>query len=164
MELRDLYDINRNKTGETIPAKEKAIPKGRYFVTVVIFIQNAKGEFLIQKTSLEKGNKWSSTGGHPSSGESSLEGIVREVKEEIGLDLSNDNLTLFTTLNRDVDFIDLYYINLNVDIKSLVLQEEEVSEIKWMNIDTIEKLIKDKEFQHSHAVFFRHCMKYLNSK
>ena len=46
MEKRDLYDINKNLTGETI-YKGEQIPKDRYILVVLIFIQNSKGEFLI---------------------------------------------------------------------------------------------------------------------
>ena len=48
MEKRDLYDINRNLTGETIFKDEKT-PKDRYILVVLVFIQNSKGDFLIQK-------------------------------------------------------------------------------------------------------------------
>ena len=50
MEKRDLYDINRNLTGETI-FKSEDIPKDRYIVVVLVFIQNSEGKFLIQKRS-----------------------------------------------------------------------------------------------------------------
>lgn len=48
MELRDLYDENKNLTGETI-YKGEEVPKGRYYITVVVFIQNSNNEFLLQK-------------------------------------------------------------------------------------------------------------------
>ena len=41
MEKRDLYDINRNLTGETIFKDEKT-PKDRYILVVLVFIQNSK--------------------------------------------------------------------------------------------------------------------------
>ena len=47
MEKRDLYDINRNLTGETI-YKGDSIPDGKFILVVLSFIQNSKGEFLIQ--------------------------------------------------------------------------------------------------------------------
>ena len=75
MEKRDLYDINRNLTGETI-YKGEPIPPNKYIVVVLSIIQNSKNEFLIQKRSLEKDGLYGSTGGHPKSGESSLEGII----------------------------------------------------------------------------------------
>ena len=48
MELRDLYDENRNKTGEVI-SKGATVPQGRYYITVMVFIENSKGEFLLQQ-------------------------------------------------------------------------------------------------------------------
>lgn len=53
MEKRDLYDINRHLTGETI-LKDEKIPKDRYILVVLVFIQNSKGEFLIQKEVFRK--------------------------------------------------------------------------------------------------------------
>lgn len=57
MELRDLYDENKELTGETI-YKGQDVPKGRYYITVAVFIQNSKNEFLIQKRVKKKDGKW----------------------------------------------------------------------------------------------------------
>ena len=93
MEIRDLYDINRNLTGETIK-KGDPIPPNRYILVVLSFIQNSKGEFLIQKRSIQKDGKYGSTGGHPKSGESSEQGIITEIKEELGIDILPEELDL----------------------------------------------------------------------
>ena len=60
MEKRDLYDENRQLTGETI-YKGEAIPEGRYIIVVLVFIQNSKGEFLIQKRSEIKNGKYANS-------------------------------------------------------------------------------------------------------
>ena len=57
MELRDLYNENKELTGKTI-YKGQDVPKGRYYITVVVFIQNSKNEFLIQKRVKKKDGKW----------------------------------------------------------------------------------------------------------
>ena len=57
MEKRDLYDINRKLTGETIYKNEK-IPANRYILVVLVFIQNSQGKFLIQKRSKQKDGKY----------------------------------------------------------------------------------------------------------
>ena len=44
MEYRDLYDENKNLTGEKIK-KGDSVPNGRYYITVVVWIENSKGEF-----------------------------------------------------------------------------------------------------------------------
>lgn len=84
MEKRDLYDKKRNLTGETI-YKGEVVPEGLYIVVVLIYIQNSKGEFLLQKRSKRKNGLWATTGGHPKSGEDSIQGILAEIKEEIGI-------------------------------------------------------------------------------
>ena len=91
MEQRDLYDKDRKLTGKTI-YKGEPVPDGSYIVVVLVYIQNSEGKFLIQKRSERKNGLYATTGGHPKSGESSLEGIVTEIKEEIGLDIPMDKL------------------------------------------------------------------------
>ena len=105
MEKRDLYDKNKQLTGETI-YKGEEIPDGRYIIVVLVFIQNSKGEFLIQKRSKEKNGKYATTGGHPKSGENSLQGIVTEVKEEIDIELKEEDLKLFYSGKSDKVFWD----------------------------------------------------------
>lgn len=58
-----------------------------YEIAVFVFIQNSEGKFLIQKRSKIKNGKYDTTGGHPKSGEDSIQGIISEVKEKIGLEL-----------------------------------------------------------------------------
>ena len=72
MEKRDLYDSERNLTGETVLKGEER-PEGRYIIVVLVFIQNSEGKFLIQKRSERKNGKYATTGGHPKSGESSIQ-------------------------------------------------------------------------------------------
>ena len=127
MELRDLYDENKKLTGETI-FKGQEVPKGRYYITVVIFIQNSKNEFLIQKRVKKKDGKWATTGGHPVSGETSKQGIITEIKEELGIDVLEENIELFKTIKTEDDFIDIYYLKEDIDIKKIKIQKEEVED------------------------------------
>lgn len=53
MELRDLYDENKELTGETI-YKGQDVPKGRYYITVVVFIQNSKRIFDSKESKKER--------------------------------------------------------------------------------------------------------------
>lgn len=164
MEKRDLYDINRKLTGEYIYAGD-TVPKDRYYLIVIIFIQNDNGDFLMQKRSLSKGNKWATTGGHPKMGESSLTGIYSEVKEELGIDISNySSIKLFKSVKDDDCFIDFYYLNANIDITKLKLQEEEVESVQWYSLDEIENLIKNNQFHSTHIIPYRYCQEYLMIK
>lgn len=159
MEYRDLYDENKNLTGEKI-LKGDDVPKGRYYITVAVFIENSNNEFLLQIN--KKYNMWTTTGGHPKSGESSLEGIVIEVKEELGLDVEPERFELFKTIKTEDDFVDLYYLKGDFDLSKIKMQEEEVGNVGWFSKEDIEKLINDNKFLPPHIEFYRDCLNYLD--
>ena len=165
MEKRDLYDINRIKTGKTI-FKGEETPAGSYIVVVLVFIQNSDGKFLIQKRSIRKNGKYATTGGHPKSGEDSINGIITEVKEEIGLDISALNLQLFFSGRSDSEkvFWDDYYLKLDVpNIENLNLQEDEVESICWFSVEEIHSLMKQDRFFRNHYEEFEILLDWLNS-
>lgn len=156
MEYRDLYDENKNLTGEKISINDE-IPKGKYINTVVIFIENNRGELLLQIN--KKYNLWSTTGGHPKSGESSLDGIITEVKEELDIDISSDKLILFKTIKTEDDFVDLYYLKKNIDLMDIV-RNEEVGEVGWFNDEEILEMISKKKLIPSHISFYKELLNY----
>lgn len=161
MEFRDLYDINRNPLHKTIKKGDK--PKdGEFYVTVVIAIENMDGKFLIQKRSINKGGLWATTGGHPKTGESSLEGILSEVKEELGLTLNKKKIVLFDTVKTKKDFVDYYYIKCLINEDEIVLQESEVSDYTFKTKEEIEKMFEQGLFHHKHQFMMEKCFKYLN--
>lgn len=161
MEYRDLYDENKNLTGEKIQ-KGDHIPQGKYYLTVAVWIQNNKNEFLLQIN--KKYNMWTTTGGHPKTGETSLDGIVTEIKEELGVDVEKNNLTLFKTIKTEDDFVDLYYIKQDIDLNNITIQEEEVDSVKWFSMDEITELINNNKFLPPHIEFYYDCLKYLNEQ
>lgn len=162
MELRDLYDENKQLTGEKI-YKGQDVPKGRYYITVVVFMQNNKNEFLLQKRVKKKDGKWATTGGHPISGETSKQGIITEIKEELGINIVEENVKLFKTIKTEDDFVDIYYLKEDIDINEIKIQKEEVEDVKWATIEEIQKMIQQEIFSESHKAFFEDCLKYLNA-
>lgn len=166
MEKRDLFDKDRKLTGKTI-YKGEEVPEGSYIVVVLVFIQNSDGKFLIQKRSARKNGKYATTGGHPKSGESSIEGIITEVKEEIGLDIKPEDLTLYFggRSERERVFWDDYYAKIDVeDINSLKLQEDEVESVHWFSADEIKKSMKDDTFFKNHYEEFEELEKWLETQ
>ena len=166
MEKRDLYDSERNLTGETIFKGEKT-PEGRYIIVVLVFIQNSEGKFLIQKRSERKNGKYATTGGHPKSGENSVQGILTEVEEEIGLKLNPDDLQLYFSGKSEKErvFWDDYYIKMDVeDIKKLKLQEEEVEDVEWFSESEIIESMKQDKFFKNHYEEFEILMDWLKER
>lgn len=161
MEYRDLYDKDRNLTGKTIK-KGDSIPDGFYIIVVLIFIENSNGEFLIQRRSRTyKDGKLATTGGHVKIGETSVEGILEEVREEIGLTLSPSDLILYFSDREDSThvFYDDYYAKVDVDdISKLELQKNEVDEVLWMTADEIYAAVKSGDFLKNHVDEFTRLM------
>lgn len=145
-EYTDLYDENKNLTGEKL-FREKGtkliVPKGRYSVVVLAFIENSKGEFLFQMTSKRKKNVWATTGGHVKSGQTSKEAIIEEIKEELGIDINEDEVKLFKTYKYDDAFKDVFYIKKDIDINSLTYEKDEVEYVKYLTKDKILDLINN---------------------
>ena len=165
-EKRDLYDANRNLTKKTV-FKGEPIPKENYIVVVLVFIQNSEGKFLIQKRSKMKNGKYATTGGHPKSGESSIEGIITEVKEEIDVQLDKKDLELYYSGKSDEErvFWDDYYIKLDIpNIEKLKLQKSEVESVCWLSTNEIRKLEKEGKFFRNNIDEFDRLLDWLENK
>ncbi len=137
IEYRDLYDKDRNLTGDAIK-KGDPIPEGLYIIVVLVYIENSEGKFLIQRRSRKyKDGKLATTGGHVKTGTTSIQGIMEEVEEEIGLKTSPSDYTLYYSGQTNDVFFDDYYMKLDVDLSTLVLDDLEVDEVCWMTPEEI---------------------------
>lgn len=158
MEFFDVIDENGLKTGEVVE-REKAHRLGICHRVVQVWVINSNNEVMLQKRSLTKDSypgKWyASLGGHIATGEDNFQSIKREFMEELGLDvsgMSNDIRYLYTFkeieyLNGgefiDNEFYDVYYLKIDIVLDELVLQEDEVSEVKFITFKDFKKAIYD---------------------
>ena len=160
-ELRDLYDINSNKTNKTY-RKGDIIPNGYYPMVVMVVIRNSKGEFLMQKRVGSKGGDWGVTGGHPKSGETPLEGIITEVKEELGLDFSNEKFIEYDSGCDGNDCYKMYFVNKDIDVKDIKIQEEELSEVRWFSMNELKHMVSTNELNEDQIACFEKVCKFLD--
>ncbi len=168
IEYFDVLDENGNKTGE-IKTKEQIIKDRNFYRIVNLWIINPKTKYiLIQKRSSTKDidpNKWDLTaGGHVDAGETSLEAIIRETKEELGIDISNDNIIKAFEVKHDKEkrnFVDIYLLEKEVDIKEIVLQTSEVSDIKYFSINKLMDAHNSKDPNFVNHSFFPDLLKYI---
>lgn len=156
MEIWDVYDRDRVKTGKTV-IRGEVLPKGAYHIVVHIAIMNSRNQMLIQKRTLTKPNwpgVWDiSVGGSIVAGENSRVGAIREAKEELGYNVNLENTRPSLTFNFERGFDDYYIILDDVDISTLKLQEEEVDEVKWASQEEVIEMIKNNEFVDYHINF-----------
>lgn len=157
MEYIDVVNEN-NESTNLIVSKEEVHDKGLWYREVVGFVINQNGEILLQKRApqkREKANMWEVCYGHVSSKEEPQESMVRELDEEIGLKIKKEELQFLRVEkikehNEDSTrfhyaFSYIFLIKTNKKISDYVLQKEEVSDVKYVKIEEIRKLYKEKD-------------------
>ena len=149
MELVDLYDENRFPLGKTGERRDERTP-GEYQMIVHVCIFNREGQLLIQRRS-EKKLLWAglwdvSAAGGVDAGETSRQAAERECREELGfsLDLSDKRPTF--TLHIPKGFDDFYIVEQEIDLNTLFLQREEVSEVRWADRNEVIELVEAGRF------------------
>ena len=158
-ELIDVLDENGNKTGE-VETKEEIYKKGLWHRSVHIWIMNDKQELLVQKRNPHKKtfpNLWAiSTAGHVLAGESSLQAGIRELKEELNLDVQEQELEYLFTIKRSQQereyqinvFDDVYLLHRNLDVDHTKLQAEELTDIKFVYYEYLESIFKNGDHDY----------------
>ena len=166
MELWDIYDENKIKTGRTMYRGEP-FKEGDHHLVVHICVFNSNGKMLIQQRQLFKkgwSNMWDITvGGSSVSGETSKQAAIRETSEEVGILLEPTELRQVISINFDVGFDDYYVVNKDVDPDTLALQYEEVQRVKWADINEIFALIDKGDFLPYHKSFIELLFHFRNN-
>ena len=159
MELVDLYDENRVPLGRTAERYGKKGP-GEYRTVVHVCVFNTQGRLLIQQRAPEKyiwPGRWDvSIGGGVDAGETSRQGAEREVREELGYALDLSGVRPSVTVNYDGGFDDFYLVvRDDVEVDRLILQEEEVSAVRWADEEEVLSLLEQGEFLRYPTGFLR---------
>ena len=149
-ELWDIYDKNRNKTGKTVRRGVDELKEGEYHIVVTAVILNLKNEILITQRAPFKTYPlmWECNGGSILAGETSLQGVLREVKEEVGIELQEEGAILLKTLKRAVvpaDIKDVWVFRKDVKDGEITLPDGEAINYKWVSIDEYTKMYENNE-------------------
>ena len=144
MEKWDLYNAKREKSGIAV-CRGEIIPKGLYHLSVSVWIVNQQGQYLLSQRHPKK--QWECTGGSVLSGETSLQGAIREVKEELGILLTPGSEKLIYQTRREnvQDFYDVWLFHKDIKIEEMRLQETEVVDVQWVNPDKLFKMFRLKQ-------------------
>lgn len=152
MELLRVVDKNGNFTGD-IFEREYIHDNNLLHNEVSVFILNTNKQILLQKRSMTKlfnPGKWGLCAGHVSYDETLEEAALREIKEELGLEVNLNALKpigdkLVFLYDKGAHITYHYYVMVDKDLNEFVIQEEELSKIKWFDIDSVLKMIKNKD-------------------
>lgn len=155
--MEEKFDV-LNELGEftgKVATRDECHINGLWHRAVYAFIVDKNFNVLLQKRSANKKlwpNKWDVTiGGHVNAGEFGRQALIRECREELGIDISDDDIKyLVGTTSRynkngyiNNHYDECYLITKDVNINDLVLQKEEVSDAKYFSKDEIIKRINN---------------------
>lgn len=147
MELWDAYDAHLNIIGGQTLVRGEKIPKGLYHLVSEIIVRHQDGTYLLTQRDERKnfGGMWEATaGGSALQGESPLECVKRELREETGI-LTDDFIEVGRVLHqRHQTYYVNYLCHTDVDKDSIVLQEGETSAYKWVTAEELRQMSREE--------------------
>lgn len=135
MEYWDVCDRNGIPNGQVRP-KGAAFAAGEFHPAMEAWVVSSRGEILIQQRSARceiLPNVWGLTTGRMLAGETTRQGCIREIREELGLHVCPEQLRFLRRIPRGELLWDLYLVRKDVSIEELTLQADEVAQARWVS-------------------------------
>lgn len=104
-------------------------------------ILGSKVLYIKRHPSISQGNKWGIPAGKLEQGESALQGVMRELYEEVGIHVVEKNLQFIKTLNirkPTIDYSFHIFCTVLESTPQISLALEECIESQWLEIQEIE--------------------------
>lgn len=161
MEYWDIYDANKKRTGRLMKRNDWCLKDGEYHLSVLGVVARPDGRYLITKRVMTKAwapGWWEVSGGAAQAGEESYDAVLREVREETGLDVSNAEGGYVFTYHRenpgegDNYFVDVYRFVLDFKEEDLKLQTEETDGYRLATAEEIKALADQGIFLHYDSI------------
>ena len=161
MELWDIYDSNKQRTGRTMKRNDWCLKDGEYHLTVLGVVVRPDGKFLITQRVMTKAwapGWWEVSGGAAQAGEDSQDAVKREILEETGLDVTGCEGGYLFTYHRenpgkgDIYFVDVYRFIKDFDEKEVKPQEEETLGFQLATAQEIKAIADQGIFLHYDSI------------
>lgn len=175
MEYLDILDESGNKTGSK-DTREYIHKLGLLHSEVAAFIYTNTGKVILQQRKSNKSTYagvWSVTGGHVLAGENNEDAIIREIKEELNLNIDKEKVIFVTTykskkVKDDVinnKFFSIYNVEISEEqFYKIKIQKEELEDVKLFSINEIEKMINSEDKQYKFPQKCENALKIIKEK
>ncbi len=151
MEILDIYDAQGRLTGRT-HQRNTPLEAGEFCLAAVVVIYNRRGQILCTLRSPEKEvlpNTWECPGGSALAGETSLEGALRELREETGIAASPQEMQFLLRVRGNFsdggELLDLYALCRDIPAREVRLRPGETVDARWFPLDQWEKKVRAGE-------------------
>ena len=155
-ELIDVLDADGNYTGKSI-MKSEAHRQGIFHPSIHVWLYTKNGEILIQQRAKNKDTHpglWDvSVAGHIGAGEDVTESAIREVQEEIGLDVAETELYKIGVFKYshqhhkdllDCEFHHTFLCELKAPLATLEMQESEVADLSLISMAAFQRELESE--------------------
>ena len=155
-ELFDVLDEKGNKTGITKP-RSAVHRDGDWHKSVHVWIVR-NGEVLLQRRAPEKDSYPNmfdaSCAGHLDAGEEATACAVRELKEELGLDVDPSDLELIGQISTSTrphpgfinnEFKDIFALHTDKGPEDMIFQKEEVAEVVYVPFAKLKEMVEGND-------------------
>lgn len=152
-----LFIVDENNNSLEPQPRSIAHKNGLWHRTTGIWAIDKRGKILCQKRSLKKDVKpgfWEAFfGGHLAPNEDYKHNAIQESKEELGIEINQDNLIPYKVLKSDKpthkEFQHIFALLLdNKDISELYFEKEEIDQLKWVDLNEVRKILVDPEVEN----------------
>lgn len=134
-ELWDAYTRDGVKTGEIL-VRDEPIPTGRYHMVCEVLVRHVDGDYLCMIRSRNKPNyplyPECTAGGSALMGESPLECIRRELREETGIEWEDFDEIAFSIRDDDRCLFHSYLAAVDWPKGAIKLQDGETEDFRWL--------------------------------
>ena len=159
MEYLSIVDENNNPIG-IVKEKEQAHKEGYFHRSVHIWIINDNSEILLQKRAPDQKypNKWDiSSAGHIKAGEGTIEAAIREVYEELGINIDKKDLE-FIGINKsdkphNKEFQYIYLYRTNKKENEFIFRDGEVVCVKYFTYEEFKEMVLNKNEDLHYTTF-----------
>ena len=162
MELWDIYDKNKMRTGRTMKRNDWCLKDDEYHLTVLgVLVRPSDHKFLITKRVMTKHwapGWWEVSGGAVMAGEDSADAVVREVFEETGIDVKGAEGGYLFSYHRenpgkgDNYFVDIYRFFVEMEDSAVKIQKEEADGYMFASLEEIQELNRQGIFLHYDSI------------
>lgn len=161
MEYWDIYDKDKQLTGRTMRRNDWCLADDEYHLSVLGVIRRTDGKYLITKRKMDKQwapGWWEVSGGGVLAGETSRQAVLREVREETGLDVSACESELALTYHRenpgkgDNYFVDVYLFHMDFAEEDVRIQLSETTDFRLADAGQIREIAAQGIFLHYDSI------------
>lgn len=153
MELWDAYTRDGIKTNIKVQKGSK-MPEGLFHIIVETLVKHEDGTYLVMQRDFSKaeypGKYEGSAGGSVISGETKIEGAIREVAEETGLIIARVFPTYYFVYEHS-GAINQGYIAYIKGPKDITYLKGETINHKWLTLDELMLFVKSDAYNPSHG-------------